>query len=612
MRLPLKLNLSLLNLLREFPNSGTSFSPEFLTSVSHQLSSSKAKVPAEAAKFVKEQLSIDIEYVLLAGHLGFAKIWNLEEFLALVKPSFKLSALNVDGINKTNILNKNTLYHAISNFKLEKSADPLPEAQFLDELNVEVLMDESEQIPSYTKEAIYIPVSLVRISLSSLGQIDIHFYCFLCNCLNQAYADKKLALYPWIFPNAKLVPDFSDQGIANIKSNSNLKFSKKELDNYIKIVSENPLDLGPLRDLLPELETLVYYSVHFHNREINLNLERLFIALLGHNHVEVRNRAVLFLNILYDKTHWELRGALKTKVATVGDPFKIECLVESESDDANFAVMLNTFSFSLNDQDEVLSWHIPKVIPYESEAGQTSKVLVISLDVGQFTRAGYYDWKLIRFQKGGKIASVYTGFSHAGSLSTSIQKLETLDKGSGFTPKTKPIQGRIIVHPRNTLDLQLHEIVADYPEGLPGEKNRGSFARIAEGIPNYARSGINGLYVMGAFERDYNLQYGEDSKSKTTIVNKRKEASPLAIINRTMPSTMLGGEKGLKTLIDAAKQKDVKIIFDFTTRISSSRHHKRYDSHLLYCMDPQGKKVPFYGSDGRGWSFDDTQLFNFR
>lgn len=612
MRLPLKLNLSLLNLLREFPYSGTSFPPEFLKAVRQQLVNSKSKIPSDTAKFVKEKLSIDIEHLLLAGHIGFAKIANLQDFVALLQPNFKLSALNVTDINKTNVFNKTSLYVAVSSVKLDQ-AEALPEAHYLEELTVELLMDETEQIPGSSKEAIYIPVSLVKISLSSQGQIDIHFYCYLCHCLNKAFADKGLALYPWIFPDAKLVPDFSDQGIANIKSNLNLKFSHKDLDNYIRIVTDNPLDLGPLKELLPELETLVYYSVHFQNREINLNLERLFIALLGHPHVEVRNRAVLFLNILYDKTHWQLRGALKTKVASVGDQFKIESIVESEIDDTHFAIMLNTYSFSPNDSEEIVSWHIPKMLPYDAATGaENSKAMVISLDFGNFPRAGFYDWKLIKFQKGGKIASVYTGFQHAGSLSTSIQKLENLERGTGFTPKTKPIQGRIIVHPKNVLDLQLHEIYADYPEGLPTEKHRGNFAKIAESIANYARGGINGLYISGALERDYNLQYGEDGKIKASLSSKRKEASPLAITNRSMPSTMLGGDKGLRTLIEAAKQKDVKIILDFVTRISSSRHHKKYTPYLLYYLDSQGKKVPFYGSDGRGWSYEDTQLLNFR
>ena len=75
---------------------------------------------------------------------------------------------------------------------------------------------------------------------------------------------------------------------------------------------------------------------------------------------------------------------------------------------------------------------------------------------------------------------------------------------------------------------------------------------------------------------------------------------------------MLGGEKGLKTLIQAAKQKGVRIIVDFTTRIGSSKSHKKYMPFLLQMIDSQGKKVPFYGSDGRGWAYEDTAVFNFR
>lgn len=611
MRLPLKLNLSLINLFREFKNSASSFSTDFLKAVKHHLAISKSKVSSEVIKKISAQFHTDVEYLIIAIHVAFSKIANLNEFITILDPSFQLSPLNTDLMNRTNIFNKVTLHLALQKFSLDHSSE-LKDSVFLEHFTVELLMDITEEIPKGQKDVVYIPLSLINLSLHSPGLIDINLYCYICDSLNKAYSAKHLSLHPWIFPNAKLVSDFSELGLANIKSYMSLRFSQKDLEAYIQIVSSSPGELGPLREMLPELETLLFYSVHFQNAEINSNLERLFIALLGHPHIEVRNRATLFLNVLYDKMHWEFRGALKAKVASVGDPFKIECLVESEPEDSCFAVALVSFSFEGNSKEEVLSWHIPKVTPYQMEEDFNTRTLIISMDLGAFPRTGFYDWKLMKFQRGGKIASVYTGFSHAGSLSTSIQKLETIERGNEFIHNTKAIQGRYIVHPKDINDMQIHEIVADYPEGLPTEKYRGTFARIAEMIPGYARSGINALYVMGVYERDNNLVYGEDGRVKAAAIRRRKESSPLAITNRMLPNTLLGGEKGLKLMIQAAKQKGVKIIVDFTTRIGSSKFHKKYLPYMLSVIDPSGKRVPFFGSDGRGWAYDDTAILNFR
>ena len=117
---------------------------------------------------------------------------------------------------------------------------------------------------------------------------------------------------------------------------------------------------------------------------------------------------------------------------------------------------------------------------------------------------------------------------------------------------------------------------------------------------------------MGAFERNTGLGYGEDGKILLNVGSKCKESSPLAITNRTLPNTLLGGAEGLTAMIQVAKQKKVKIILDFVTRVSSAKHHKKYAPYLLYMIDSSEKKVPFYGSDGRGWFYEDTAVLNFR
>ena len=605
MYLPIKLNLSLLNVLREFKTDPSAFSLTFLKETRQHLTNSEALISSELKAQTQQKLGFEADFLILAIHISFSRITNLAKFITIFKPDFQLVALSVEAINKTNLFNKASLTSALK----EVNADPW-DSIFLDNFTVNLLLDESTEGFENSMETLSIPASIVSFFVKTQGLIDIYFDCYICNELNKAVRDKNLRLYPWVLPNADLVPGFAEVGLANTKTFKTVSFSQKDLENYIEIITQAPTELRPVKELFLELETLLFYSVYFQDEEIGSNLEKLFIALLGHPHYEVRNRATLFLNVLYDNTHWQFRGPLKTKIATVGDKFRIECIIESEAEDSCFALSLKSLSFEDSQREEVVSWHLPKVESYEAETG--SRSVIISMDFGVFPRAGFYDWKLVKFQTGGKIASVYTGFSHAGSLSASLNKLETLESRGEFTHGTAPIQGRYIIHPQGTRDLQLHEIMADFPEGLPSEKNRGSFMRIAERIPGYARSGINALYVMGAFERNTGLGYGEDGKILLNVGSKCKESSPLAITNRTLPNTLLGGAEGLTAMIQVAKQKKVKIILDFVTRVSSAKHHKKYAPYLLYMIDSSEKKVPFYGSDGRGWFYEDTAVLNFR
>jgi len=74
---------------------------------------------------------------------------------------------------------------------------------------------------------------------------------------------------------------------------------------------------------------------------------------------------------------------------------------------------------------------------------------------------------------------------------------------------------------------------------------------------------------MGTLERDNNPSF-----NKYTDENdyRKEDSSPLASIERSKINEMLGGEKGLRNIMKAAKENDVKIILDSLARISSSRH----------------------------------------
>jgi len=49
---------------------------------------------------------------------------------------------------------------------------------------------------------------------------------------------------------------------------------------------------------------------------------------LGHKQEFVRNCAIQYLNCIYDKVDWTLRGGYHPSIKTVGEKFKIEYVIK--------------------------------------------------------------------------------------------------------------------------------------------------------------------------------------------------------------------------------------------------------------------------------------------
>ena len=247
--------------------------------------------------------------------------------------------------------------------------------------------------------------------------------------------------------------------------------------------------------------------------------------------------------------------------------------------------------------------------------------MIISMDLGKFKKCGYYDWKLVRMEKSGKIKGLYKisnmdELKSSANLSGSNASFnEEISKNrQASIEKSRPVQGRFIVHPESSRSLQIHEVFVDFQEAMPDPSSgklmrRGNFLKVKDNMKRYRESGINCMYLMGALERDNGPQWIKDSHQK---IFKRPDASPLAVVCRKTPNQMLGGVEGFKELVGESKKLGMKILIDGLTRISSARPHKRYLDNVLHTLDADGKKTICFGTDGRALNFEDTALLNYR
>lgn len=345
--------------------------------------------------------------------------------------------------------------------------------------------------------------------------------------------------------------------------------------------------------------------------------------MLGHPERVMCDAAVQYLNVLYDGIDWQLRKSFKPRIGCVGDRFKIEYLIESTPEDStSIVLLLNSRAFCQGSNETIITWHKPRITPYKSNVQiEGSHFMIVSMDLGVFKKCGYYDWKLVRMEKSGKIKGL-TKISNLDELksstglstSTSSSSFEDLQTKRANIEKSKPIQGRFIIHPEFTRGLQVHEVFVDFQEAMPDPASgklmrRGNFLKVKDNMKRYRDSGINCMYLMGVLERDNGPQFKKESHQKFF---KRPDASPLAVVCRETPSQMLGGPEGFKSLMAESRKLDMKILIDCLTRISSARPHKRYLEHMIYTLDENGKKTVCFGTDGRALNFEDTALLNYR
>jgi starch synthase len=357
------------------------------------------------------------------------------------------------------------------------------------------------------------------------------------------------------------------------------KFTKDIFNKYEVILADRN---SKKSNVILELQRYLFFAQIQHDKTSLHYLEKLLIQLLGHYDYNIRDKAIISLNILYDGVDWQFGAAFDPKVTSVGSIFVIEETIKSKTP-LNYAVLLLSAPSLYKDSiDTVITWHPIEVKAVNSEKGE----YLVKVKLKKFWRCGFYDWKLVEVNKNGKVVI--------------LKKVPS--EGETFA------QGRFIVHPEGISEEQVHEVVVDYKR--QDEMNEKNFYTLAEEIPKYAKMGINCLYLMGALERDNGIEIDEETGEFLEI--KRPFASPLAIIDRTTVSKMLGGDVGYSKVIKAARKANVKLLVDCIARVSSSRPHRKYLKIFLHTLDSEGRTTLCYGTDGRSVNYEDTAILNYR
>jgi len=408
---------------------------------------------------------------------------------------------------------------------------------------------------------------------------------------------------------------------AHIAKNLILFLGVDELSNYIKIYETMENDLNKLieaakvqkftaekyiemvemfsnpqkRDDMPKqvmvLSKLLFVFQNVSDKESINNLERLFIQLLGHFEREVRNQAVVGLNMIYDESNWQEKNAYPlslTKIKLLDDQLKLEVKIKkADYEEQGIILITNSPCENFDVKNNVVSF-----LKCQNKE-EKDDIVKLDFPLGTSKKCGYYDWYLAKFKDG------------------NYSNVKVLDEND----KLIDGKGRFIVLDKDIKDLSVHEVFCDLigaqiDKGQGRIIKRGSFKTLEDKLDEYSQRYINCLYIMGALERDNDIAYDENTAEPIDIAN--SEASPMAITDRASISSLLGGEKAFKSLMTKCKKLSMKIILDCLGRISSSRANRKYRDVVLHYLDNKGKLQICYGSDGQSVNYDDSAILNYR
>ena len=433
--------------------------------------------------------------------------------------------------------------------------------------------DENSNITNYIK----ITKFILELGLKARGRLDIYVKVHIAKAIINYINDEDLLSYIKFFQ--QMEDDF-------IRTYNTWQKDKLSTENYEDMVSI--FINGEMRNewskLLNKCKQLLVLFQNLGDNDSILILEKLFIQLLGHFDIEVRNYSVKMLNMIYDETTWQEKSAYKNEniqIKTINEKLNIELSIK-ESDYSNKSIVLIISSPSQNKDIKNNVMTFLKCLKEEKKNNN----MKLTFPIGKLKKCGFYDWYLVHFSKG--------KFTNLKIYNKSLKKF--IDG-----------KGRIIVQPKEIKKLSMHEVFCDIINANIDKSTkkilkRGNFATLKNKLDEYHKRNINCVYIMGALERDNGISYDEKTGEVLDIAS--EEASPMATTTRTRISSLLGGEKEFKALMEKASKSHIKIIIDFVANVSSSKANRKYRNILLKYLDSKGRM--------QNMNNNDISLLNYR
>ena len=489
-----------------------------------------------------------------------------------------------------------------------------------------------------------LPVDFIEIAINGRGKFDIYFVSYLCQKLNCEVLEEGKQVIPWVFNteflrSAEYTNNFAKVAVDHARRVRRYPgFTEAIFDEHKKNLAEFKdagKIIGEMKQIQNDMKEIMSKST-----AVDLSrLENYLVSAIGCENPTISKNASNVLGCLKSGQDWMKRGPIDAKVQQVGEQLAIELIVEKNKlSNRDLIIMATVPSAEYDNHQTNLMYINPRIISIESETflggkveklkteakEMLNKVTVISHNLDRPKKAGFYTWRLVKVERDGWVSVMSTGIDSAPTQKSKTKPTRTdsgkmtADASSGnlyamtrtgsarnltglatnvaepiyqSTPaletKANLLQGTFLVHPKDCKSIMPHEISLALQGDSPHFRG---FDDVKRKLENYQSRGINTIYINGVNERANNHF---SPKSRVAI------------------ATKLGGLSGLQSLIKEAHTLNMKIIVDFSYRISSLSPDKRYLDQMCYVIEDE-RKMPFYGAPGRSMNPDDSFVPNMR
>lgn len=264
-----------------------------------------------------------------------------------------------------------------------------------------------------------VDVDCMCMAVTSLGRFDAYLWAMFAGMLQELREDggaaafsqihaPKLLCSDWTITRARALHGFRIYRDAT----GPYRITAAKYEWYVTLLTSG--SLRAVQDTFHDLANEIWHA-HFikGDTESCRRLEKLLVALLGHENDMVRSQASVFLNNLYDQHDWQQDFPFLPVVRCVGDRFHLEVTVNDDADyklnqtPNNVMLILSAPSFETTAEIECYTYHFLQWKPAVSVSSHKYKRLISrrtggkhtwigTVDFGAYPRCGYYDWRIVR------------------------------------------------------------------------------------------------------------------------------------------------------------------------------------------------------------------------
>lgn len=335
-----------------------------------------------------------------------------------------------------------------------------------------------------------------------------------------------------------------------------------------------------LHHTVRELQSAGYESA----AELVGAVEATLVSCLGSHVEEVREAAVVDLNVLYDGHALQAEEALHVAVLCCGE----EEAGVSVSVPLQGGERLMAFDVGVLEAGSVVLRMFGPDVEGKGKRAPGWREFGMAYNAGKcavecvlpaFEMPGYYDWLV----------------AAPGGVEPVAADVLPVD-----TPRR--LRGRFIVQPAGARETVLMEVPVDevgavWDEQTGRLRTRGSFDAVRAMLPTLKKDdGANAVYLMGALERPMD----------------DVDSSPFSVVDRGSPASLLGGGASFSQLVEDMTALGIKPIVDAFDRVSRTRMHRKYRALTVETLNERGIPLRHPGTDGRENQWEDTALLNYR